>query len=194
MIRDIASLLRARDAGEPLQFLYFWGHRSRRGRPPGKEVLSQWYMASFTHDGVHYASAEHWMMAEKARLFGDDAALQAVLAAPTPAAAKKEGRQVAGFSPEGWAAHCVDIVVRGNVLKFAQNPALLAYLLSTGPLVLVEAAPNDAIWGIGMAQDAEGVGDPRRWRGTNLLGFALMEARHRLARPDPPGHGTPRHS
>jgi predicted NAD-dependent protein-ADP-ribosyltransferase YbiA (DUF1768 family) len=35
-------------------------------------------------DGVGYTSAEHWMMAGKARLFGDDDALARVLAALRP--------------------------------------------------------------------------------------------------------------
>lgn len=38
----------------------------------------------------------------------------------------------------------------------------------------------DRVWGIGLAADDEAAGDPERWRGPNLLGFALMEARHRL--------------
>jgi ribA/ribD-fused uncharacterized protein len=46
--------------------------------------------------------------------------------------------------------------------------------------VLVEASPVDRVWGIGLAGDDEAAGDPERWRGENLLGFALMGARGRL--------------
>jgi ribA/ribD-fused uncharacterized protein len=46
--------------------------------------------------------------------------------------------------------------------------------------VLVEASPVDRVWGIGLAADDEAATDPERWRGPNLLGFALMEARERL--------------
>lgn len=38
----------------------------------------------------------------------------------------------------------------------------------------------DRVWGIGMAADDEAAMNPQRWRGANLLGFALMEARERL--------------
>jgi predicted NAD-dependent protein-ADP-ribosyltransferase YbiA (DUF1768 family) len=39
----------------------------------------------------------------------------------------------------------------------------------------------DRIWGIGLAADDPRAEEPARWRGLNLLGFALMEARGRLA-------------
>ncbi|GAA3480637.1 hypothetical protein GCM10018966_051670 [Streptomyces yanii] len=69
--------------------------------------------------------------------------------------------------------------------KFGQDAGLRAFLLNTGDRVLVEASPLDRIWGIGMAADDPRAEDPARWRGLNLLGFALMEARTRLrAMPD----------
>lgn len=46
--------------------------------------------------------------------------------------------------------------------------------------VLVEASPVDRIWGIGLATDDPRADDPGRWRGDNLLGFALMDARAAL--------------
>jgi len=53
-----------------------------------KSCLSQWYPTSFTVGGLLYPTAEHWMMAEKARLFGDQPAAEAILAAATPKTAK----------------------------------------------------------------------------------------------------------
>ena len=118
-------------------------------------------------------------MAEKARLFGDDILVQ-ILAAKSPAEAKKLGREIQGFDAEVWEAHKVDIVRAGNLHKFGQHKDLLKFLLSTGDRVLVEASPVDAIWGIGLAADAPEAADPARWRGPNLLGFALMEVRDEL--------------
>ena len=54
-------------------------------------------------------------------------------------------------------------------------------------VVNVEASPLDRIWGIGLAADDERALDPARWRGLNLLGFALMEARDRLRQGEAPG-------
>ncbi|MDA0564504.1 NADAR family protein [Streptomonospora sp. S1-112] len=177
-----AEDLRARVArGERHRFLFFWGHRPARDGSVGPGCLSQWWPAGFTVEGVAYPTAEHWMMAQKARLFGDDDALRRVLAAPHPGAAKAVGREVRGFDQDVWDAHAFDIVVRGSVHKFAQNPDLGAFLQATSGRVLVEASPVDRVWGIGLAADDDRAADPARWRGPNLLGFALMRARAELA-------------
>jgi predicted NAD-dependent protein-ADP-ribosyltransferase YbiA (DUF1768 family) len=48
--------------------------------------------------------------------------------------------------------------------------------------MLVEASPRDCIWAIGMGASNPNARDPARWRGANLLGFALMEVRERLGK------------
>lgn len=183
-IVDTSTLLEALRSGAKLQYLLFWGHRAPDPAAIGKWCLSQWWPANFRVHGLTYPTAEHFMMAEKARLFGDSRSCQRILEAPDAAAAKKAGRGVRGFAEEVWATHRYDIVVRGSAAKFGQNPALRAFLLSTGDKILVEASPVDAVWGIGLAG-----GDPRalrpdQWRGLNLLGFALMRVRGELRSED----------
>ncbi|MCX5203881.1 NADAR family protein [Streptomyces sp. NBC_00237] len=168
--------------GERVKFLHFWGHRPRPDGALGPSVFSQWWPSPFTVDGVAYATAEHWMMARKAVLFGDAEAERAVLAASSPAAAKKAGRLVRGFDDGAWVAARYDIVVSGNIHKFTQHPDLGAYLLGTGSRVLVEASPLDRIWGTGLAADDPRADVPSAWPGQNLLGFALMDTRAALAR------------
>lgn len=175
-----AEAARRMAAGERLKFLFFWGHRPPRGGGVGPGCLSQWWPAPFTVDGVTYPTAEHWMMAGKARLFGDAAAERRAVAAGHPREAKLAGRSVRGFDEETWARHRFALVVQGCVLKFGAHPELREYLLTTGRRVLVEASPLDAVWGIGLAADDERAADPARWPGLNLLGFALMAARQRL--------------
>lgn len=150
-------------------FHFFW-----------KGILGQWYPSPFTVDGVKYPTAEHWMMAEKARLFGDTKTLDEILKTDSPKLAKDWGRRVAEFDQKVWDSHCFDIVVQGNIHKFSQNPDLRAKLLGTGYQILVEASEFDKIWGIGLAQDDPWATNPAVWQGKNLLGLALMKVRNEL--------------
>jgi ribA/ribD-fused uncharacterized protein len=177
----VAELVARAERGERLKYVFFWGHRPARDGGVGPGCLSQWWPSPFTVDGVTYATAEHWMMAGKARLFGDAEAERQVLAASHPRRVKAAGRAVRGFDEEVWRRHRLGIVTEGSVHKFAAHPELRAYLLGTGSRVLVEASPVDRIWGIGLPATDERAADPGRWRGLNLLGFALMDARDRLA-------------
>ncbi|WP_282701009.1 NADAR family protein [Streptomyces sp. CC219B] len=174
------ALVRAVRAGAGIKYVHFWGHRPRPDGRIGVSCLSQWWPSPFTVDGVEYATAEHWMMAGKARLFGDAEAERQVLAADHPSKAKNAGRLVRGFDEGAWERERFRIVVEGSVHKFGSDDTLRAFLLGTGERVLVEASPVDRIWGIGLAANDEAAMDPERWRGPNLLGFALMEARERL--------------
>ncbi|MFC8332960.1 MULTISPECIES: NADAR family protein [Streptomyces] len=171
-------------AGSRIKYLCFWGHRPAADGRVGPGCLSQWWPSPFTVAGVEYATAEHWMMAAKARLFEDAGAERRVLSAGHPAEAKKAGRLVRGFDEAVWRRERFGIVVDGSVHKFASDPALRAFLLGTGGRVLVEASPVDRVWGIGLAADDARATDPERWRGPNLLGFALMAARERLRGSD----------
>jgi ribA/ribD-fused uncharacterized protein len=166
--------------GKPMNLAPFYGHRPTASGAAGPGCLSQWWPAEFTVDGVAYPTAEHWMMAGKARLFADDDGLAAVLAAKSPAAAKAAGRKIRDFDAQKWADARYDIVVEGNLAKFGQHDDLREFLISTGDRVLVEASPYDRVWGIGMGPNNPDVAHPLKWRGLNLLGFALMDVRERL--------------
>lgn len=100
-----------------------------------------------------------------------------MLASNDPKEIKALGRQVKNFDAETWNRVAPDIVVKGNLHKFRQNPELCQFLLDTGEKILVEASPYDTIWGIGMQESESGVDNPENWKGTNFLGFALMEVR-----------------
>ncbi|MCA9623900.1 MAG: NADAR family protein, partial [Myxococcales bacterium] len=88
--------------------------------------------------------------------------------------------RVRDFDEETWKGARFEIVVAGSVAKFSQNVGLGRFLVGTAPRVLVEASPRDRIWGIGMGAKNADARRPERWRGLNLLGFALMKARARL--------------
>lgn len=179
-MRTRNELISAIDAGRVFEFLFFWGHTPKREGVVDASCLSQWFPRAFEIDGVWYATAEHFMMASKAKLFADEKAHAAILRAKSPAEAKAAGREVKNYDDAKWDRARFDAVVRGNVAKFGQHDDLRKFLLSTGDRVLVEAAPRDTIWGIGMGASNPVAKDPSKWRGRNLLGFALMEARAKL--------------
>ena len=182
MYTTVSDVQAAARAGVALDFVFFWGHTPGNGAGVHKSVMSQWYPAGFTVAGIHYPTTEHWMMAGKARLFGDDAMLAQILATEDPARAKKLGRKVRGFRHDVWVARRSAIVTEGNLHKFSQDADRKAFLLSTGDRVLVEASPVDRIWGIGWAENDPQAADPLAWRGENLLGFAIMAVRDQLRR------------
>jgi ribA/ribD-fused uncharacterized protein len=88
---------------------------------------------------------------------------------------------VRGFDEVVWCQNRFSIVMRANKAKFSQNEALRRFLIGTGSRVLVEASPADPVWGIGLGQEDARVNNPNEWRGLNLLGFALMQVRKKIA-------------
>jgi len=177
---DLASLRAAADRGEKFDYVLFWGHHQSKPGVVDAACLSQWFPARFEVDGETFVHTEQWMMAGKARLFGDEQVRGQIMDEHDPGRVKKLGRRVKGFKDETWIEHRFDLVVAGNLAKFRDNAQLRGYLLATKDKVLVEASPYDRIWGIGLAREAAGATDPHAWRGDNLLGFALMVVRDRL--------------
>lgn len=125
------------------------------------------------------------MMYRKAVLFNDIECSHKILDAKNPSAAKALGRAVKNFDQEIWNDNCFGIVVEANILKFSQNLAISDFLINTKKRVLVEASPKDTIWGIGLDEKHQGIENPSNWKGKNLLGFALMEARSKLRQNRP---------
>ncbi|MCF6350420.1 MAG: NADAR family protein [Flavobacteriaceae bacterium] len=168
------------NTGKSIKYLFFWGHRPSKNGEITKSCFSQWWEIDFTIEEITYKSAEHFMMAEKARLFNDQSILDKIIKCKSPEAAKKLGRQVKNFNLEIWNNKRLEIVKKANYHKFNQNSKLKTFLLQTKKRILVEASPVDKIWGIGMAEDNESAQNPKKWKGLNLLGFALMEVRDEL--------------
>ena len=169
-------------AGKRVKWVHFWGHTPEKDGHITETCLSQWWMAEFRVEAQPYCCMEQYMMAEKARLFGDKETLEKILEATVQGKIKALGREVKNFDQAEWDKCKYTIVLTGNFQKFLQNPELKDFLLCTGDKILVEASPRDRIWGIGMGKANENAENPAAWRGQNLLGFALMEVRDELRR------------
>ncbi|WP_427965751.1 NADAR family protein [Altererythrobacter sp.] len=151
------------------EFTFFWSG-----------PFSQWHNSPFTIDGQYYNTAEQYMMAEKARVFGDEQTRAQILEARDPGTQKALGRRVRGFSQDEWDSVACEIVYRGNRAKFTTHRDLLQLLLDTEGTTLAEASPVDTIWGIGLAADAADARNPNKWLGQNLLGKTLQRLRDDL--------------
>lgn len=165
------------ESGDTLQYIFFWGHTNKYNEDVGKFCFSQWFESPFTVDKITYKSAEHWMMAQKALLFGDEISFDKIINCEKPGDAKELGRQVLGYDEQTWNDKKFDIVILGNIHKFNQHPKFADYLLKTENRIIVEASPVDTIWGIGLSQESNEIENIYAWRGQNLLGFALMTTR-----------------
>ena len=142
--------------------------------------FSQWHPSEFVIDGVTYCCCEQYMMAEKARLFKDEAVLKEIMNAKDPARHKYLGRRVKGFIKDKWEAVAKDIVFKANLAKFSQNKKLKETLINTKDSVIAEASPYDTIWGIGLKASDPRAKDRTKWRGKNWLGEALMKVREQF--------------
>ena len=142
--------------------------------------LSNWHKAPFTLDGHVYSSTEQYIMYRKCKMFGDDAAAEAVLATDDCAKQQKIGREAKGYVNSIWSGQRQIIALRALTAKFSQNRDLREMLLNTGDSYLVECAHSDRIWACGIRLNDEARHDILKWSGQNLLGFALMEVRDNL--------------
>jgi ribA/ribD-fused uncharacterized protein len=120
------------------------------------------------------------MMAKKALAFKDMEAYQEIMATSGPKEQKAIGRRVKNFNAEVWSVISREVVYQANYAKFTQNPHMREELMATGDLEIVEASPEDKIWGIGLHETNPRAWDKSTWQGTNWLGEAIMRVRQTL--------------
>ena len=143
-------------------------------------LFSQWYASSFEIDGKNFNTAEQYMMYKKAILFGDEDIANAIMRTRDPKEQKSLGRQVRGFDEDVWKSHCKKFVYEANYAKFTQDQDLLNEFVSYGDREIVEASPQDKIWGIGLHYNDKRCEYKSQWKGTNWLGEAIMRVRQTL--------------
>jgi hypothetical protein len=142
--------------------------------------LSNWYLSDFHIMNKEFSSMEQFMMYQKAFYFHDEATGKQILETRDVSTIKELGRLVSGYDDNYWNGIRQIVVYEGLMAKFSQNDSLKGLLLETGNAILAECAVKDRIWGIGLSmKDADRL-DKTKWRGQNLLGYALMMVRERL--------------
>ena len=142
--------------------------------------LSNWYLSKFTIDNVTFSSMEQYMMYRKAVCFHDESVAAQILATEDVAEIKALGRVVSNYDESLWNGIRQIVVYAGLLAKFLQNNELKEKIKVTGNAVLAECAVKDRIWGIGLSMKDPDRFDKTKWKGQNLLGYALMMVRESL--------------
>lgn len=149
--------------------------------------------------------AEMAIMLCKAAVMGDFKSYDAIARAQTPSEARALGRGVGPWNQRRWDGVVCEVALQIMVRKFSSVPGLKEKLLSTGSSVsecsyhlnstlqslpdvllllaaVAEMTRNDKHWGTGVDMGCGAAFTPALWKGTNILGWALMVARENLVR------------
>lgn len=124
--------------------------------------------------------SEKAIMLCKAAAMGDRSTFNKIRESCEPSQIKKLGRQVRGFDQDVWDTVVCSVAFEVVFQKFLKTPKLQPILLATGDSILAEATRNDVNWGIGLDRGDPLCRTPILWKGCNMLGWALMEARFAL--------------
>ena len=136
-------------------------------------IFSNWHISDFIVDGVSYSSGEQYMMYQKALTFNDIETADEILEEIMPNFQKQLGRKIKNFDSKIWNDVKYELIKKGLREKFSQNSNLKLYLLKYKDYQIVEASPEDKIWGIGFYANLA-ISNIDFW-GENLLGKILTE-------------------
>jgi ribA/ribD-fused uncharacterized protein len=145
-----------------MNIIYFYRPKDPWG------ILSNFYVAPITIDGLVYRSTEHYFQAMK---FEGTVYAEYIRNCNTPYQAAKEGRRRDFPLRTDWEQVKEQYMWKALCTKFTTIPECYYTLINTGNSILVEQTKKDKYWGDG--------GDGT---GRNRLGILLMELRRQLCR------------
>ncbi|CAF3365828.1 unnamed protein product [Rotaria socialis] len=156
---------------EPNKFHFFY----RTASP-----FSNFHLCKFSENDIEFDTSEKYIMYHKAKLFNDNETATSILQVRHPAECKAFGRSVKNFDEKLWVQNRARIFSDGLYLKFTQDDRMKQALLKHEGSLLVEAAKDDCIWGVGLDENNPLIKDRSNWKGLNLLGYVLTDVLYRI--------------
>jgi len=144
--------------------------------------LSNHFPANFSHKGEQFNCAEQYIMVEKARFFGDQEAVRAIMEEKMPAKQKQIGKAIKNLDTAQWQASAQDIILPGLVSKFEQNIECKDMLSKTGERDIIEANPYDLFFGVGISIHSPAVWQSSNYKGKNIMGKMLQIVREKISK------------
>ncbi len=149
---------------------------------PSNFAKTHFRWSAFGEEHEFFCTEQAFMWA-KAKFFNDEETAKKILAEEAePMVCKNLGRQVKNYDDAKWDAVRYDYMLKVNIEKYLQDELLQKKILDPkfDGKTFVEASPTDLIWGVGLRQSDPSIEDNKNWRGRNLLGKAVTEARNEI--------------
>ena len=147
--------------------------------------LSNFYPATFTHDGVQYISSEQFIQANKAKYFWDHEAYNQIMGCSTSLECKRASRQIRNVDANKWDMVAGDLCQPGIQYKFLQNPPVMDTLLwKTGQKTIVECT-SDRLWGTGIPLNDPDCLNSSKWINQGIMGQILEGIRNNVLQSQP---------
>lgn len=124
--------------------------------------------------------SEKAIMLIKAILMNDLIIFNMIIHNSEPSKIKILGRKISPWNQELWDEYIEDIAFEVVFQKFSKLTNYTNILLLTDNNIIVEASPYDDIWGVKLSINNSNIYNIQKWKGKNILGYALMEAREAI--------------
>lgn len=165
-------LFNSSSSGKYKCFSNYWKHK------PFYFTIPSW-CGKYANTIISITFSEKAIMLCKASLFNDDKYFNLIYKAKTPTIVKQLGRQCK-FDQNIWNKYICDIALEVIYQKFTKVNKLKDILINTDEHIIAETSSRNKIWGIGMSINNNENIYPSKWKGTNILGWALMSVRYEL--------------
>ena len=147
--------------------------------------LSNFYPATFTHDGVQYISSEQFIQANKAKYFGDNEAYNQIMGCSTSLECKRASRQIRNVDADKWDMVAGDLCQPGIQSKFLQNPPVMDTLLRKTRQKTIVECTSDRLWGTGIPLNDPNCLDSSKWINQGIMGQILEGIRNNVLQSQP---------